>query len=52
MHMNTNKTTEMVICFRKDKTFVDSLTYIYINGNNIERVSQERYHLTKVGIHM
>ena len=36
MHINTSKTKEMVICFRKDRTFVDYLTYIYINGNNIE----------------
>ena len=32
----------MVICFRRDRKFVDSLLYIYINGNNIERVSQAK----------
>ena len=37
---NTTKTKEMVICFRRDRTFVDFLPYIYMNGNYIERVSQ------------
>ena len=32
----------MVICFRRDRTFVDSLPYIYMNGNYIERVSQAK----------
>ena len=31
---------KMVICFRRDVTFVDYLPYIYMNGNYIERVSQ------------
>ena len=42
MRINTTKTKEMVICFRKDRIFIDSLPYIYINGNNIERVSQAK----------
>ena len=32
----------MVICFRRNGTFVDSLPYIYMNGNDIERVSQAK----------
>ena len=40
MRINTTKTKEMVICFRRDRIFVDSLPYIYMNGNYIERVSQ------------
>ena len=43
MRINTTKTKEMVICFRKDRTFVDSLPYIYMNGNYIERVSQAMF---------
>ena len=40
MRINTTKTKEMVIYFRRDRTFVDdSLPYIYMNGNYIERVS-------------
>ena len=42
MRINTTKTKEMVICFRRDRTFVDSLPYIYMNGNYIERVSQAK----------
>ena len=42
MHINTTKTKEMVICLRRDRTFVDSLPYIYMNGNYIERVSQAK----------
>ena len=40
MRINTTKTKAMVICFRRDRTFVDVLPYIYMNGNYIERVSQ------------
>ena len=40
MRINTTKTKEMVICFRRERIFVDSLPYIYMNGNYIERVSQ------------
>ena len=42
MRINTTKTKEMVICFRRDSTFVDSLPYIYMNGHYIERVSQAK----------
>ena len=42
MRIYTTKTKEMVICFRRDRTFVDSLPYIYMNGNYIERVSQAK----------
>ena len=42
MRINMTKTKEMVICFRRDRTFVDSLPYIYMNGNYIERVSQAK----------
>ena len=42
MRINTTKTKEMVISFRRDRTFVDSLPYIYMNGNYIERVSQAK----------
>jgi hypothetical protein len=43
MRINTTKTKEMVICFGRDRTFVDSLPYyIYMNGNYIERVSQAK----------
>ena len=42
MRISTTKTKEMVICFRRDRTFVDSLPYIYMNGNYIERVSQAK----------
>ena len=42
MRINTTKTKELVICFRRDRTFVDYLTYIYMTGNYIERVSQEK----------
>ena len=30
------------LCFRRDRTFVDSLPYIFMNGNYIERPSQEK----------
>ena len=33
---------EMVTCFRRERTFVDSLPYIYMNGNYIEKVSQAK----------
>ena len=36
------KIIEMVMCFRRDSTFVDSLLHIYMNGNYIERVSQAK----------
>ena len=42
MRINTTKTKEMVICFRRSRTFVDSLPYIYMHGNYIERVSQAK----------
>ena len=42
MRINTTKTKEMVICFRRDITFVDFLLYIYMNGNYIERVSRAK----------
>ena len=42
IRINTTKTKEMVICFRRDRIFVDSLPYIYMNGNYIERVSQAK----------
>ena len=42
MHINTTKTKEMVIRFRRDRTFVNSLPYIYMNGNYIEIVPQAK----------
>jgi len=42
MRINTTNTKEMVMCFRRDRTLVDSLPYIYMNGNYIERVSQAK----------
>ena len=42
MRINMSKTKQMVICLRRDRTFVDSLPYIYMNGNYIERVSQAK----------
>ena len=39
MRINTTKTKEMV-CFRRERTFVDSLPYIYMNGNYIECLKQ------------
>ena len=42
MRIITTKTKEMVICFRRDRTFLDSLPYIYMNGNYIKRVSQAK----------
>ena len=42
MRINTNKTKEMVICFCKDRTYVESLPYIDINGTDIERVTQAK----------
>ena len=41
MRINTTKTKEMVICFRRDRIFVDYLPYIYMNGNYIESVSSK-----------
>ena len=41
MRINTTKTKEMVICFGRDRT-LDSLPFIYMNGNYIERVSQAK----------
>ena len=32
----------MVICFYKDRTYVESLSYIDINGTDIERVTQAK----------
>ena len=32
----------MVICFCKDRTYVESLSYIDINGTDIERVTQAK----------
>ena len=32
----------MVICFCKDRTYVESLPYIDINGTDIERVTQAK----------
>ena len=40
MRINTSKTNEMVIRFHKDRTYVESLPYIDINGTTIERVAQ------------
>ena len=37
-----SKTKEMVICFCKDRTYVESLPYIDINGTDIERVTQAK----------
>ena len=42
MRINTSKTKEMVICFCKDRTYVESLPYIDINGTDIERVTQAK----------
>ena len=42
MRINTTKTKEMVICYIRDRAFVDSLPYIYMNGNYIERVYQAK----------
>ena len=42
MRIYTTKTKEMVICFRRDRTVVDSLPCIYMNGIYIERVSQAK----------
>ena len=42
MRINTSKTKEMVICFCKDRTYVESLSYIDINGTDIERVTQAK----------
>ena len=42
MRINMAKTKEMVISFRRDRTFVESVPYIYMNGNYIERVSQAK----------
>ena len=40
--LRTSKTKEMVICLCKDRTYVESLTYIDINGTDIERVTQAK----------
>ena len=42
MRINMTKTKEMVICFRRDRTFVDYLPYIYMNGKYIDRVSKAK----------
>ena len=42
MRINMVKTKEMVICFCKDRTYVESLPYIDINGTDIKRVTQEK----------
>ena len=42
MSTNTSKTKEMVICFRKDRTFADSLSHVCINGTDIKRFSQAK----------
>ena len=42
MRINTTETKEMVICFRRGRTFVDYLPYIYMNGNYTERVYQAK----------
>ena len=42
MRINTTKTKEMAIRIRRDRTFVDYLPYIYMNGNYIERLSQAK----------
>ena len=39
MRINTSKTKEMILCFCKDRTYVESLPYIGINGTDIERVT-------------
>ena len=40
--INTSKTKEMVICFCRDRTYVESLLYIDINGTDIEKVTQAK----------
>ena len=52
MRINTSKTKEMVICFRRDRTFVDSLPYIYMNGNYIEIVSQAKVYGVNISSHL
>ena len=42
LRINTCNTKEMVICFCKDRTYVESLPYIDINGTDIERVTQAK----------
>ena len=42
MRINTSNTKYMVICFCKDRTYVESLPYIDINVTDIERVSQAK----------
>ena len=42
MRINTSKTKEMVICFCTDRTRVESLPYININGTDIERDTQAK----------
>ena len=41
MRINTTK-MKMVICFKRDRTFVDDMPYTYMNGNSIEIVSQTK----------
>ena len=48
MRINTSKTKEMVICFCKDRTYVESLPYIDINGTDIERVTQDLTRFNKI----
>ena len=36
MRINTSKTKEMVMCFCRDRTYVESLSYIDINGTASE----------------
>ena len=40
MLINTSKIKEMVICFCKDKTHVESLPRININGSDRDRVNE------------
>ena len=42
MRINTIKTKEMVICLCKDRTYVEYLPYIDINGTDIERVTRAK----------
>ena len=42
MRINTSKAKEMIICFCKYRTYVESLPYIDINGTDIERVTQAK----------
>ena len=42
MRINTSKTKEMAKYLCKEKTYVESLPYIDINGTDIERVTQAK----------